>query len=177
MNKLGIWAIAIAGAFLIGIVSANPVVEAVGGWQLAFDGLDARVTQNEIDIANIPPPTPPFDDTAILAQLADHETRITTLENTAITTIKTFSGSQLFTVPAGNQIIAQVFCSAGQPVVVDSWYTIPNVASQALIITQNFPVASENAPPNNNARVVVSNPTTQDLDLRVGVTCIDTLIP
>ena len=36
MNKLGIWAIAIAGAFLIGIVSANPVVEAVGGWQLAL---------------------------------------------------------------------------------------------------------------------------------------------
>ena len=44
MNKLGIWAIVIAGAFLIGIVSANPVVEAVGGWQLAFDGLDARIT-------------------------------------------------------------------------------------------------------------------------------------
>jgi len=28
MNKLGIWAIAIAGAFLIGILSANPIVEA-----------------------------------------------------------------------------------------------------------------------------------------------------
>jgi len=33
---LGIWAIAIAGAFVIGILSANPVVEAVGGWQLAL---------------------------------------------------------------------------------------------------------------------------------------------
>jgi len=37
MNKLGIWAIAIAGAFLIGILSANPVVEAVGGWQGALE--------------------------------------------------------------------------------------------------------------------------------------------
>ncbi len=47
MNKLGIWAIAIAGAFVIGILSANPVVEAVGGWQGAFDGLDARITELE----------------------------------------------------------------------------------------------------------------------------------
>lgn len=37
MKKLGIWAIAIAGTFLIGIFSANPVVEAVGGWQLALE--------------------------------------------------------------------------------------------------------------------------------------------
>ena len=36
MQKLGIWAIAIAGAFLIGVLSANPVVEAVGGWQGAL---------------------------------------------------------------------------------------------------------------------------------------------
>jgi len=49
MNKLGIWAIAIAGAFLIGILSANPVVEAVGGWQPAVDGLDARITALETD--------------------------------------------------------------------------------------------------------------------------------
>jgi len=54
MNKLGIGAIAIAGAFLIGVVSANPVVEAVGGWQGAFEeltvlitGLDERVTELE----------------------------------------------------------------------------------------------------------------------------------
>jgi len=49
MNKLGIWAIAIAGAFLVGVVSANPVTEAVGGWQGAFDGLDARITTLEGD--------------------------------------------------------------------------------------------------------------------------------
>ena len=47
MNKLGIWAIAIAGAFVIGVLSANPVVEAVGGWQLAVEGLDARITALE----------------------------------------------------------------------------------------------------------------------------------
>jgi len=47
MNKLGIWAIAIAGAFVIGILSANPIVEAVGGWQLAFEGLDTRITALE----------------------------------------------------------------------------------------------------------------------------------
>jgi len=49
MNKLGIWAIAIAGAFLIGVLSANPVVEAIGGWQGAFAGLDARITTLETD--------------------------------------------------------------------------------------------------------------------------------
>jgi len=49
MQKLGIWAIAIAGAFLIGVVSANPVSEAVGGWQPAVDGLDARITALEGD--------------------------------------------------------------------------------------------------------------------------------
>ncbi len=43
MNKLGIWVIAIAGAFIIGILSANPVVEAVGGWQLAIQGLQAQI--------------------------------------------------------------------------------------------------------------------------------------
>jgi len=52
MNKLGIWAIAIAGAFLIGVVSANPVTEAVGGWQLAFEGLDTRITTLEGDVAD-----------------------------------------------------------------------------------------------------------------------------
>jgi len=47
MNKLGIWGIAIAGAFVVGILSANPVVEAVGGWKGAFAGLDTRITALE----------------------------------------------------------------------------------------------------------------------------------
>ncbi len=47
MNKLGILGIAIAGAFIIGILSANPVVEAVGGWKLSIDGLDTRITALE----------------------------------------------------------------------------------------------------------------------------------
>jgi len=47
MNKLGIWAIAIAGAFVIGILSANPVVEAVGGWQAAIAGHETRISALE----------------------------------------------------------------------------------------------------------------------------------
>ena len=47
MNKLSIWTIAITGAFVIGVLSANPVVEAVGGWQPVVDGLDARITTLE----------------------------------------------------------------------------------------------------------------------------------
>jgi len=43
MNKLGIWGIAIAGAFFVGILSANPVVEAVGGWKAAIAGHEARI--------------------------------------------------------------------------------------------------------------------------------------
>jgi len=61
MNKLGIWAIAIAGAFVIGVLSANPVVEAVGGWQAAIELLVVDIGSNTNDIANlqqqIPPPT------------------------------------------------------------------------------------------------------------------------
>ncbi len=37
MNKLGIWAIVVAGAFFVGVLSANPVVEAVGGEILSVD--------------------------------------------------------------------------------------------------------------------------------------------
>ena len=44
MNKLSIWGIVIAGAFFIGILTANPVVEAVGGWKAAIADL-----QNQID--------------------------------------------------------------------------------------------------------------------------------
>jgi len=45
MNKLGIWAIAIAisGAFLVGIFSANPIVEAQGGWKAVFDDLQSQI--------------------------------------------------------------------------------------------------------------------------------------
>jgi len=37
MNKLGIWAIAIATAFVIGVLSANPVAEAASGWKAAIE--------------------------------------------------------------------------------------------------------------------------------------------
>ena len=36
MNK-GIWAIAIASAFIIGTLSANPVADAMAGWKFALD--------------------------------------------------------------------------------------------------------------------------------------------
>ncbi len=48
MNKLGIWAIAIAGAFLIGIFSANPVVEAVSGWQGAIEEITSEQPVYEV---------------------------------------------------------------------------------------------------------------------------------
>jgi len=47
MKKLGIWAIAIAGAFVIGVFSANPVVDAAGGWKAAIAGHETRITDLE----------------------------------------------------------------------------------------------------------------------------------
>jgi len=43
MNKLSIWGIALATAFVIGVLSANPVAEAVGGWQSAIENLQLEV--------------------------------------------------------------------------------------------------------------------------------------
>jgi len=54
MNKLGIWAIAIAGAFVIGVLSANPVVEAVGGWQAAIAGHETRISELEELVFKLP---------------------------------------------------------------------------------------------------------------------------
>ena len=42
MNKAYL-IIAIAGAFVVGIFSVNPVSEAVGGWQAAFDDLQSQI--------------------------------------------------------------------------------------------------------------------------------------
>ena len=53
MNKLGIWAIAIAGAFLIGVLSANPVVEAVGGWQGAIEVITAEQPVYEVSVDTV----------------------------------------------------------------------------------------------------------------------------
>jgi len=43
LNKLGIWAIAIVAAFVVGVLSANPVVEAAGGWKAAIEDLQAQI--------------------------------------------------------------------------------------------------------------------------------------
>jgi len=61
MNKLGIWAIAIAAALVVGVLSANPVAEAAAGWKAAVEDLLAQITSNDSDIAG-------------------HETRISELE-------------------------------------------------------------------------------------------------
>ena len=53
MNKQVILGIAIASAFVIGVLSANPVVEAVGGWQAAVADLLAQITSNDSDIADL----------------------------------------------------------------------------------------------------------------------------
>jgi len=48
MNKLGIWGIAIAAAFVIGVLSANPVVEAAGGWKAAVIELSGDISDIEL---------------------------------------------------------------------------------------------------------------------------------
>ena len=48
MNKLGIWAIVVAGAFFVGVLSANPVVEAVGGWKAAVIELNDDISDIEL---------------------------------------------------------------------------------------------------------------------------------
>jgi len=47
MNKLGIWGIAIAAAFVVGVLSANPVVEAASGWKDAVADHETRITDLE----------------------------------------------------------------------------------------------------------------------------------
>jgi len=53
MNKLGIWAIAIAGAFLIGAFTANPIVEAQGGWKAALDEITSEQPVYEVSFDTI----------------------------------------------------------------------------------------------------------------------------
>ena len=53
MNKLGIWAIAIAGAFLIGAFTANPIVEAQGGWKLAIDEITSEQPVYEVSVDTV----------------------------------------------------------------------------------------------------------------------------
>jgi len=43
MNKTILFGIAIAVAFVVGVLSANPVVQAVGGWQAAVDDLQSQI--------------------------------------------------------------------------------------------------------------------------------------
>ena len=53
-NRALILVVAIVASFVIGIISANPVVDAVGGWKAAFDDL-------QLQINNIPAGPPGAD--------------------------------------------------------------------------------------------------------------------
>jgi len=48
MNKLGIWAIVIAAAFVVGVLSANPVVEAAAGWKATVADLQDQIDEIEL---------------------------------------------------------------------------------------------------------------------------------
>ena len=45
---MGIWGIVIAGAFFVGVLSANPVVEAAGGWKAAVIELSGDISDIEL---------------------------------------------------------------------------------------------------------------------------------
>jgi len=47
MNNYGILGIAIGVAFLMGVLTANPVVEAVGGWKAAIADHETRISEIE----------------------------------------------------------------------------------------------------------------------------------
>jgi hypothetical protein len=45
--------IAIVGAFIVGTISANPIVEAAGGWQPITEFLQGEIDKNKGDIASL----------------------------------------------------------------------------------------------------------------------------
>ena len=50
MNKLGIWGIAIAAAFVVGVLSANPVVDAAkSGWQPVVADLQSQIDEISVE--------------------------------------------------------------------------------------------------------------------------------
>ena len=53
MNKLRIWVIVIAGAFLIGVLSANAVVEAVGGWKVSVADLQEQIDNTSVQVYEV----------------------------------------------------------------------------------------------------------------------------
>ena len=84
MKKLGIWAIAIAAAFIIGVFSANPVVDAAkAGWQPV---------------------------------VADHEERITDLENQS-EEARLYTVTEFHDVPNGTTLTKTLFCNEGDSVI------------------------------------------------------------
>ena len=66
--KKAILGIAIAGAFVIGIFSANPVVEAVGGWKAAIADHETRISE----IENVLDPIETLQVDGLLVQLTQN---------------------------------------------------------------------------------------------------------
>jgi len=118
MNKLGIWGIVIAGAFLIGVVSANPVVEAAGGWKATFDDLSSQITSNDVDIE-------------------DHQTRITDLENQPVGTQIYTKTTSITGIGAGVTLAYQDFCDVGDTVITAYLKDIQGAVDQHSIVQSN----------------------------------------
>jgi len=128
LNKLGIWALVIAAAFFVGILSANPVVEAAGGWKAAIEDL-----QSQIDAI---PSDPPFDPSGLQSQidsndveLADHETRITELEGNSIYT------KTKVVIPTGSQSEYKDTCDLGDTVITGYMTDVEGLMNDGLQTT------------------------------------------
>jgi len=110
MNKLGIWGIAIAAAFMIGVLSANPVVEAVGGWKAAFDDLQQQI--NEIELLPGPPGETGPQGPAAPSNVYEVSDTITILEGDTtggIITLECFEGDWLDSTSINFVTVPNVF--------------------------------------------------------------------
>ena len=110
MDKLGIWGIAIAAAFMIGVLSANPVVEAVGGWKAAFDDLQQQI--NEIELLPGPPGETGPQGPAAPSNVYEVSDTITILEGDTtggIITLECFEGDWLDSTSVNFVTVPDVF--------------------------------------------------------------------
>ena len=110
MDKLGIWGIAIAAAFMIGMLSANPVVEAVGGWKAAFDDLQQQI--NEIELLPGPPGETGPQGPAAPSNVYEVSDTITILEGDTtggIITLECFEGDWLDSTSVNFVTVPDVF--------------------------------------------------------------------
>jgi len=98
IKNSGIWGIAIATAFVIGVLSANPVVEAAAGWKAAFDDLQQQINEMEL----LPGPQGP-PGVVVPEILDDLDARITALENQPAPESQVYEVSGTTTILAGDK--------------------------------------------------------------------------